>query len=632
MSKARDSDKKNPVVTNATTPTQALAELPIDTAAAAGADAPASSPPPAQDPAAAPDAAAPALTEAVAPAAANDTEPLRPLVVGIGASAGGLEALEQLLRAMPPDSGHAFVIVQHLDPTHHSLLTEILQRATAMSVVEATDKVQVQRNHVYVIPPNRDMVILQGRLRLHLPQEPHGLRMPIDSFFRSLANDQAEHAVAIIVSGSGSDGTLGMRAVYGAGGLCLAQDPDTAKFGGMPKSAIQSGYVNQVLPLEQMPAALSSAAGVLKPGSEGRGGQTKGSTSSDRDMERILALVRAGCGHDFSQYKRNTLRRRIERRMVVRSMSDMSAYARYLQQQPGELKLLFREMLINVTSFFRDPEAFKLLKTEILPPMLKDRVFDNPLRIWVAGCSTGEEAYSIAIVLRELIEEIHPELRVQLYATDLDDEAITTARAARYPTNIAQDVGADRLRRYFLLDNNEYVVKKDVREMVVFAVQNLAQDPPFTRLDLLSCRNVMIYMEPELQARLVPAFHYALKVGGVLLLSPAESIGNQTELFEPLNRQWNFYRARPSFASTRSMLNAGLSWSVQPRLSKDMGLAQRTLVHPLCKARSNPRRSRHETGHANTRICRHPPAARHLHRWQKTRSGRLGRGLARATR
>lgn len=576
MSKSADSDKKDLVAAEATTPTQTSAKLEADTAAAAAADAPASLPLSTREPVAAPDARPLVATEAVDPAAANDAASARPLVVGIGASAGGLEALEELLRAMPADSGHAFVIVQHLDPTHHSLLTEILQRATLMPVAEATDKVEVQPNHVYVIPPNRDMLILQGHLRLHPPQEPHGLRMPIDLFLRSLANDQTEHAVAIIVSGSGSDGALGMRAVYGAGGLCLAQDPDTAKFGGMPQSAIQSGYVNQVLPLEQMPAALSAAAQTLKPSAEGKSDQTGGSDQPKKGLDRILALLRAGCGHDFTQYKRNTLRRRIERRMVVRSMSDMSAYSRYLEQQPSELKLLFREMLINVTSFFRDPEAFKLLKTEILPPMLKDRSFDNPLRIWVAGCSTGEEAYSIAMVLRELMDEADPQFRAQLYATDLDDEAIATARAARYPSNIAQDVGAERLRRFFLLDNNEYVVKKDVREMVVFAVQNLAQDPPFTRLDLLSCRNVMIYMESELQARLIPAFHYALKVGGVLLLSPAESIGNQTELFEPVNRQWNFYRARPSFASTRSMLNAGISWSVQPPLAKDMGMAQRT--------------------------------------------------------
>lgn len=497
--------------------------------------------------------------------------------MGIGASAGGLEAFEQLLRAMPPDSGHAFVLVQHLDPTHASLLTEILQRATAMAVTEACDKAAVLPNHVYVIPPNRDMVILQGRLRLHPPQEPHGLRMPIDSFLRSLANDQAEYAVAIILSGSGSDGTLGLRAVYGAGGLCLAQQPDNAKFAGMPQSAIQSGYVNQVLPIDQMPAALTSVAHALNSTNDCKVGDTDEPVLSDKGLERILALLRVGCGHDFTQYKRKTLRRRVERRMSVRSITDIAAYARYLQQQPGELKLLFREMLINVTSFFRDPEAFLLLKAEILPSLMKDRAFDSPLRIWVAGCSTGEEAYSIAMVLRELMEEgTGPQLRVQLYATDLDDEAITTARAARYPDNIAQDVGADRLHRFFLLDNNEYVVKKEVREMVVFAVQNVAQDPPFTRLDLLSCRNVMIYMEPELQARLIPAFHYALKVGGVLFLSPAESIGNHTELFESVNRQWNFYRARASFASTRSMLSAGLNWSQQSKLGNDMGLAQRT--------------------------------------------------------
>lgn len=580
------------MATDATTPTQPPAEDLSDTAAAAAADAPGwplpsarepapepvpePVPEPAQEPAATPDAKLPAATEATAaPAAADDATPPKPLVVGIGASAGGLEAFEQLLRAMPPDSGHAFVVVQHLDPTHASLLTEILQRATLMPVTEAVDKVEVLANHVYVIPPNRDMMILGGKLRLYVPQEPHGMRLPIDSFLRSLANDQAEYAVGIILSGSGSDGALGMRAVYGAGGLCLAQSPDTAKFGGMPQSAIQSGYVNQVLTVEEMPEALASAARALHSADARTGTGRGGGDTPDKGLERIIALLRAGCGHDFSQYKRNTLQRRIERRMAVRSMTDMPAYVRYLQQQPGELKLLFREMLINVTSFFRDPEAFKLLKTEVLPPMLKDRGFENPLRVWVAGCSTGEEAYSIAMVLRELMDETVSQIRVQLYATDLDDEAIAIARAARYPMNIAQDVGAERLRRFFVLDNNEYVLKKEVREMVVFAVQNLSQDPPFTRLDLLSCRNVMIYMEPELQARLVPAFHYALKVGGVLLLSPAESIGNQTELFEPLNRQWNLYRARPSFASTRSMLKAGLSWSVQPQLSKEMGLAQR---------------------------------------------------------
>jgi two-component system CheB/CheR fusion protein len=577
MSEARDPARKEPVATDATTPSQTPAEGAVDTAAAAAPAAPASPPPSAQEPAATADASAPAVTEtAAAPAAAQAGAPARPLVVGVGASAGGLEAFEELLRVMPPDSGHAFVVVQHLDPTHSSLLTEILQRATAMAVTEATDKVAVLPNHVYVIPPNRDMVILQGCLRLYPPQEPHGLRMPIDSFLRSLANDQAEHAVAIILSGSGSDGTLGIRAVYGAGGLCLAQEPDSAKFGGMPQSAIHSGYVNQVLPVDQMPAALASVARALDSTIARKAGGTEAPVEADKGLERILVLLRAGCGHDFTQYKRNTLRRRVERRMAVRSITDIAAYARYLQQQPGELKLLFREMLINVTSFFRDPEAFLVLKTDILPPLMKDRGFDNPLRVWVAGCSTGEEAYSIAMVLRELMGDTAAEVRVQVYATDLDDEAIATARAARYPSNIAQDVGAVRLRRFFLLDNNEYVLKKEVREMVVFAVQNLAQDPPFTRLDLLSCRNVMIYMEPELQARLIPAFHYALKVGGVLFLSPAESIGNHTELFESVNRHWNFYRARASFASTRSMLSTGLNWSQQPTLAKDLGLTQRT--------------------------------------------------------
>ena len=474
---------------------------------------------------------------------------------------------------MPVDSGYAFVLVQHLDPRHASLLTEILQRCTTMPVLEAVDQMELLANRVHVIPPNRDMLIMQGRLRLHPPLEPHGQRMPIDSFFRSLAADQGDRSVGIILSGSGSDGTLGMRAIYGAGGLCLVQDPDTAKFPGMPQSALHAGYVNQVLRIEKMPQALHAVAQLLParrtpvaPGSAEAAG-AGGAAADALGMDRILALLRSATGHDFSQYKKQTIGRRIERRMVQHLTTSTEVYARYLQQQPQELKALFRELLINVTSFFRDPEAFDVLKREVLPAMIQAKSGDLPLRIWVAGCSTGEEAYSIAMVLRELMESAPHQLKIQFYATDLDDDAIATARAGLYPLNIAQDVSPERLRRFFLLEGDSYRVKKDIREMVVFAVQNLIQDPPFTRLDLLSCRNVMIYLEPELQMRVVPSFHYALRPGGVLLLSPSESIGSHTELFEPLNRKWNFFRAWPSFSSTRTMLTSGLKWTVDPGIA-----------------------------------------------------------------
>ncbi len=522
--------------------------------------------------AASPDAVPPEASEPPAAAVAQcATEPVAepggPLVVALGASAGGLEAYEQFFQLIPPDSGHAFVLVQHLDPRHPSLLTEILQRSAKIPVVEATDQMDVLPNRVHVIPPNRDMLIMQGRLRLHLPLEPHGQRMPIDSFFRSLATDQGERAVGIILSGSGGDGTLGMRAIFGAGGLCLVQDPDTAKFPGMPQSALHAGYVNQVLRLDKMPQALLAAAQLLpaqRKSASSPGAAGSGLAADAAGVDRILALLRSATGHDFTQYKKQTIGRRIERRMVQHMTTSAEVYARYLQQQPQELMALFRELLINVTSFFRDPEAFDVLKTEVLPAILQAKSADVPLRVWVAGCSTGEEAYSIAMVLREIMDGASAQIKVQFYATDLDDEAIATARAGIYPLNIAQDVSAERLRRFFLLEGEAYRVKKDIREMVVFAVQNMIQDPPFTRLDLLSCRNVMIYLEPELQARVVPAFHYALRPGGVLFLSPSESIGSHTELFEPINRKWNFFRARPSFASTRTMLSSGLKWTVDP--------------------------------------------------------------------
>ena len=475
-------------------------------------------------------------------------------IVGMGASAGGLEAFEQFFQHVLPGSGMAFVLVSHLDPSHASILTEILQRSTVIPVTEAADQMKVEASHVYVIPPNRDMAIFHGVLQLSVPEQPRGQRMPIDAFLRSLAEDQGEQAIGIVLSGTGTDGTLGLRAILGAGGVSLVQDPATAKYDGMPKSAIDAGYATLVLPADKMPEALMSG---LRPQSLPPAAPPVVSGG----INKILMQLRSATGHDFSQYKRSTIGRRIERRMSLHNIDSLEVYARYLKEHPAEISKLFKELLINVTSFFRDPEAFDALKSEILPQLFKDKPEGYVFRVWVAGCATGEEAYSIAILLAEYMEEIRQEFKVLLFATDLDDDAIAVARAGFYPPNIAQDMSSERLRRFFSKEDAGYRVKKHIREMVVFAIQNVIKDPPFTRLDLLSCRNLMIYLEPEVQSRLIPAFHYALKPGGVLFLSPSESIGNFPDLFSAANRKFKLYRATGTQTSTSAVMSGGLVWA-----------------------------------------------------------------------
>lgn len=477
-------------------------------------------------------------------------------VVGLGASAGGLEVVEQFFRQVPADCGMAFVLVSHLAPDHASILSEILQRATVMPVHEAQDQMVVAPNNVYVIPPNRDLAIFHGALQLNVPEKPRGQRMPIDAFLRSLADDQGEKAVGIILSGTGTDGTLGLRAILGAGGVTLVQEPATAKYDGMPTSAIHAGYATHVLAVEKMPEALLAGAHSLDVNRELT--QAPPDTSS---LNRILMQLRSVTGNDFSLYKKSTIRRRIERRMSQHDIEDTELYARYVKENPAEVRLLIKELLINVTSFFRDAEAFAVLKSDILPNLLADKPEDYVFRVWVAGCASGEEAYSIAMLLREHMDETKQEFKVQIYATDLDDDAIDVARAGFYPPNIAQDVEPVRLRRFFVKEDAGLRVKKIIREMVVFAVQNVIKDPPFTRLDLLSCRNLMIYLEPELQNRLLPTFHYALKPGGVLFLSPSESIGSHPELFAALNRKWKLYRATGSESSNSVLMSGGIGWT-----------------------------------------------------------------------
>ena len=516
-----------------------------------------------------------------------DKQIIRFPVVGMGASAGGLEAFEQFFHHVLPNSGMAFVLVSHLDPSHESILTEILQRSTPMPVVEVHDQMKVEADHVYVIPPNRDMAIFHGVLQLSVPEQPRGQRMPIDAFLRSLAEDQGELAVGIVLSGTGTDGTLGLRAILGAGGISLVQEPKTAKYDGMPASAIAAGYATQVLSADKMPEALLSGP---------RTQSVPMAAPVIGGINKILMQLRSNTGHDFSQYKKSTIGRRIVRRMSMHGIDNLDIYARYLKEHPGEISKLFKELLINVTNFFRDPEAFNALKLEVLPQLFKDKPEDYVFRIWVAGCATGEEAYSIAILLSEYMEEIQQEYRVLLFATDLDDDAIQIARAGFYPPNIAQDIEAERLRRFFVREDAGFRVKKHIREMVVFATQNVIKDPPFTKLDLLSCRNLMIYLEPEVQNRLIPAFHYALKPGGVLFLSPSESVGNHHELFSAINRKWKLYRAGGTMASTVAVMSGGLVWardvnvkgmddvSIKPRETNFSELTKRVLLQTYAPA------------------------------------------------
>lgn len=479
-------------------------------------------------------------------------------IVGVGASAGGLEAFQELIREIPEQSGMAFVLIQHLDPEHTSLLTEILQRVTLLPVIEVRDQMPVRPDHVYVIPPNRDMTIQYGVLQLCPPEQPRGQRMPIDDFLISLANDQKNRAVGVILSGTGTDGTLGLHAIQEAGGISIAQEPSSAKYDGMPSSAITSGYATQVMTPQEMIHALMSQD-LSDQGNQSPTPHSK--RNSIAGIMHILLLLRNATGHDFSQYKKSTIRRRIERCMSIHSIHDTDEYAAYLKEHPAEMQLLLNELLINVTSFFRDPEAFQIIAAEILPLLFKNKNEGDFFRVWIAGCASGEEAYSIAILLREYMDLTHKEFKILIYATDLDEDSITEARAGVYAHNITETVTTERLTRYFNQEDGTYRVKRSIRDMVVFAVQNVIKDPPLIKLDLLCCRNLMIYLEPELQNRLIPIFHYALKPGGVLFLSPAESIGNHTERFNVLNRKYKLYQALATTPGIRNLMTTDSSWT-----------------------------------------------------------------------
>ena len=467
-------------------------------------------------------------------------------VVGIGASAGGLAAFEAFFSSMPTDtdSGMAFVLVQHLAPDHKSILSDIIQRCTRMRVFEVEDGMVVQPNCAYIIPPNRDMAFLHGTLHLLEPTAPRGQRLPIDFFFRSLARDQRERAICVVLSGTGSDGTLGLRAIKGEGGMAMAQSRGTTEFDGMPGSAIATGLVDYELPPGDMPAQLIAyVAHAFGPLSRQA---AVAAPRTDNALKKIFTLLRAQVGHDFSQYKPNTIQRRIERRMVVHQIEAIDAYVRYLQQTPAELEALFRDLLIGVTSFFRDPAAFLTLEQTAIPAIFNGKPADEAIRVWCTGCSTGEEAYSIAMLLQERMESLKQTYKVQVFATDIDSRAIDNARAGLYPASIASDISPERLARFFSpeADGSAYRIRKGIRDMLVFSEQDLIKDPPFSRLDLISCRNLLIYMGGELQRRLMPLFHYTLNPGGMLFLGTSETVGDFANLFGVLDLKAKLYQRK----------------------------------------------------------------------------------------
>ena len=467
------------------------------------------------------------------------------LIVGIGASAGGLDAIEKFFSGLSDHKtpGMAFVLVQHLDPTHKSILADLVGRFTTLKVQVAADGMQVAPNCVYIIPHNKEMAILNGALYLMDLTTQRGRRLPIDTFFRALAEDRGERAAGIVLSGTGTDGTLGLKDMKGKGSLVIVQDPDTAGYDGMPRSAISAGLADLILPPEEMAGHLLRYAGRSLGDPRPRMSQkTDKNSESNTDFHKIYILLRSQSRHDFSAYKETTIRRRVEKRMSINQIDRLETYIRYLQENPTEVMTLFRELLIGVTQFFRDPQAFAVLEETIIPAIFKGKVPGEGVRVWTAGCSTGEEAYSIAMLLHEHASQLGGDHPIQVFATDIDSESIDFARFGVYPAGISADVPPERLKRHFDKKGETYTIKKTIREMVIFADQNMISDPPFSKLDLLTCRNLLIYLKPELQKKLFPLFHYALRPGGYLMLGTSETIGRAFDDFTVVNRQQKIYQ------------------------------------------------------------------------------------------
>jgi two-component system, chemotaxis family, CheB/CheR fusion protein len=488
------------------------------------------------------------------------------LTVGIGASAGGIGALERLFERMPADSGMAFVVILHLSPEHESNLAALIQKWTEMPVIKVTERIKVEPNRVYVIPPAKHLVMTDGHVTLHEPEMKAGMRIPVDLFFRTLAGAYDVKSVGVVLSGTGTDGTLGLRHIKEAGGVSIAQDPAQAEHDGMPRSAINSGMVDFVLPVESIPEKLLA----LRQLSERI--QTPPETGEplkeddEEALRQVLAILRARTGNDFTSYKRSTVLRRITRRLQVNAVEDIGTYAALLRERPSEAQELLGDMIISVTNFFRDSEAFKALEQEVVPRLFENKEVGDQVRVWVSGCATGDEAYSLVILLLEHAERLSRPPSIQVFATDIDQDSMNGAREGLFPESISADVSPERLKRFFTRENEYYRVKKEVREAVLFAPHNILRDPPFSRLDLISCRNVLIYLNRETQERVLELFHFALNPEGYLFLGVSESADTAADLFTPVDKKLRVFRRRAIASAMPYIpsLPAPGRWEVKP--------------------------------------------------------------------
>ena len=464
-------------------------------------------------------------------------------IVGIGASAGGLEALGGFLSNLKPQSNMAFVIIQHRAAEHKSVMVSLLEKYTELKVMEIENNTDIKPGYVYINPPHNDVAISNGILYCEEAVDAYSARLPIDLFFKSLAHDQGERSICIILSGTGTDGTLGMKEIKAAGGLAMAQDEQQAKYSMMPRNAIDTGLVDFILPVEKMPDKLLRY--VKHPYLERAVKPVTDEGKFENYLQQIFRLIRTETGHDFTNYKRNTIRRRIERRMAVHQIAEFNEYIKYLKSNPTELKVLFKDLIITVTNFFRDPAAFKVLSEKAVKEIVRKKKINSPIRIWIAGCATGEEAYSVAILFEEAMDELEKKHELKIFATDIDEDSVDTARYGLYPDSIAADVSKQRLKKFFNKFDSSYKIKDKVRENLVFAKQDLIKDPPFSKLDLVCCRNVLIYMDSKLQKKIIPMFHYVLNPDGFLFLGTSETIGQFSDLFFPIENKQKLYQKKP---------------------------------------------------------------------------------------
>jgi two-component system CheB/CheR fusion protein len=514
-------------------------------------------------------------------------------IVGIGASAGGLDAFKRFFTKMSSDSGMAFVLIPHLDPTHESVMVDIIRNYTDMDVTEIKDGMPVEPNNIYLIPPNKNLTLVNSSLQLWSPVERRGLRHPIDTFFRSMAMDQKERSICIILSGTGSEGTLGLKAVKEEGGLVIVQDPESAGYAGMPNNAISTQLVDYILPPEDIPEVLTKYIKQAKKlyGKLPNVAETPGKSNS---LKKILYLVQNQTGCDFSLYKPNTINRRIDKRMNLHQIMKLPDYIRFLRENHEEVEILSKELLIGVTNFFRDKEAFDVLVKDALPYIFKHKPPGKPLRIWVAGCSTGEEAYSIAMVIHEHLEKVKIRSKVQIFATDIDPDAISVARNGLYPESISVDISSKRLKKFFTKEDGFYRIDSAIRDSLIFSPQDVISEPPFSKMDLVCCRNLLIYLQPVLQKKLFGTFHYSLNPGGLLFLGTSESIGDASDLFSVFDNKWKIYKRKGLSSSLRDFTDFPIRYHQEGDLrltgvnNRTTNVDLKTLVSELLMDRYSP--------------------------------------------